>query len=336
VVALMPGQKQVLTMVGLVYAFIHTRIQFLLTALRLRSSIVYKMKSAYTIHGGVQEAEIRGWRKALALGAAGLAGLAPMKAHAGGWEPPGQAQAASIQTQIQALQKKIDAKFGQIDDRTKANKNFQASLKNLGSAWNDAQDPSEKLEALQNIWTYIDYWSSRSDVLQAPIDAAQQAGYKDGKTYDGLPDFNPDTIQQTAKIQASFNGYYDESPNRTAYIQGWIKGAQDQQKTASSAATAPAEQRTYNVKSGAIVASQREDLLKLMQLNAHGNKAAVHKLYRQLLDNRVWEIKTARQHEFVDGSTATKPDANGIVKITSPGEREFYIAQDDLIPSSSP
>jgi hypothetical protein len=30
-------------------------------------------------------AEIKGWRKALALGAAGLAGLSPMKAHAGNW-----------------------------------------------------------------------------------------------------------------------------------------------------------------------------------------------------------------------------------------------------------
>ena len=329
----MSGHEQVLTTVGLVYAFLHTRIQFLLTALRFRSSIVYIMISMYTIHGGVQEcrlAEIRGWRKALALGAAGLAGLAPMKAQAGGWEPPGQAQTAQIQDQIQALQKQIDTKFAEIDDKTKANENFQASLRNLGSNWNDAQDPSKKLKALQSIWTYIDYWASHGAEMQAPIDAAQKAGYKDGKTYDGLPDFNPDTIRQTAAIRASFNGYYDDSPNRTAYIQGWIKGAQDQQTTA------PAGQQTYNVKTGAIVTTRREDLLKLMQLNAQGNKAAVRKFYHQLLDQGAWEIKTARQHEFVDGSTATKHDANGIVKITSPGLREFYIAQDDLIPLSSP
>jgi hypothetical protein len=228
---------------------------------------------SHTIHASARAA---GWRKVLALGAAGLAGLAPMKAQAGGWEPPGQTQVAPTQDQIQALQKQIDAKFGQIDDRTKANKNFQASMKNFRDAWDTAQDPSAKLTALQNIWTYLNYWASHSDELYQ------------------------------AQVASELN-------------------------QAQAEPTRPFTNTGYSFKPGAVVTRRYEDLLKLKQLSAQGNKAAVHKFYRELISTQAaWEVKEAGDLNI---NVSVEPVGNGIVKMQSEDNPDAYIAQDDLIPN---
>jgi hypothetical protein len=122
----------------------------------------------------IPESARAGWRKALAMGAAGLAGLAPMKAKAGGWEPPGQVQTASVQDQIQALQKQIDTKFGRIADSVKAAQNFQASMQNFRQNYDAAQDPDAKLTALQSIADYLDYWASHASEMASGAQAEPQ------------------------------------------------------------------------------------------------------------------------------------------------------------------
>jgi hypothetical protein len=169
-------------------------------------------------------AEIKAWRKALALGAAGLAGLAPMKAKAGGWEPPGQVQTASVQNQIQALQKQIDTKFGQIDDNTKADKDFQNSMRDLTNAWNNAQNPDAKLTILQSISDYLDGQidASTKGADKTPDAMAWEDGHQAGRAYQGAP-LSPDDLPKVAKSEADPN----EARNSRLlgyFIQAWIQG----------------------------------------------------------------------------------------------------------------
>jgi len=265
-------------------------------------------------------AEIRGWRKALVLGAAGLAGLSPMKAQAhspafmfGGSEG---GRVEQVVTDPEAAAKAAAERSGlSPDDQGDFEGGWLYSYRlNHGMDPHTGQKfdtgPSsedqnqEEMEALDDAEAILNRaWQQLSPQQQAKLRADQRDWIK---RKDKLP---PDQRYSFIK-------------NRVHYLQNFVSGDEQAQPAV-----------TYSIKPGAVVTRRNEDLLKLKRLSAQGNKTAVRKFYRELISTKAaWE---GEQGGDLNYKISVEPVGNGILKMQSPDGPAAYIAQDDLIPRST-
>jgi hypothetical protein len=284
-------------------------------------------------------AEIKAWRKALTLGAAGLAGLAPLKAKAGGWESP-QSTGIEQTMDIKNRESEIDNKYQNLLDAIKEDPGFQQQWQGLASAYAKAQTPDDREQALRNMDQWLDEFPESTDVPQDDMQLpAFKTGYEAGTTYhrqeldkasQGQLSAEPDLISMS-RAQAKRYNYMGRGEETRDFIRGWLKGYIGSQTAETPVEKTPAAV-TYSIKPGAIVTRRSEDLLKLKRLSAQGDRAAVRKFYDELiLTKAAWEVKQAGDLNI---HVSVEPAGNGIVKMQS-DKGVSYIAQDDLIPSGS-
>jgi hypothetical protein len=237
---------------------------------RATASVMRMVTNYESYVGECRLAEIRGWRKALATGAAGLAVLSPMKAQVG--EPaPATPYTQTAQT-----------------------------------SWEQADITPEQATTALNFF---------QDADQQP--RVKSVNY-DAKT-DSFSWLGPTTGKQMSMRSAEF-----EDQVLNPYLKA-------QQKAPSSQPAAAKE--VADVKPDAIITSHHEDLLRLMQLNARGDKEAVRKLYHDLISSG--RAADATSGGVIDNVKSIQTQDDGTDAVTTTDGHTFYIAQDDLIQSKA-
>src|SRR6516225_294474 len=161
------------------------------------------MEMLYDCERSVRERrfeEIRGWRKALALGAAGLAGLSPMKAQAqGDWpsfEQTAQQPSGEQATSMSDLSQQIRDAENQL---TKAWQVLSPRMKNIlrqgQRDWIKEKDAAQPADKLQMIKDQIGFLQNKADADQA-YQKAYQIGIQFKKGHPNMRTISRNDIEQ--------------------------------------------------------------------------------------------------------------------------------------------